>query len=196
LYKWAQSKGAALAQAVMQDVFTAITKSVFTNTVTVSPSTMNYNAVVSASIKADTICMPINQRSLVLNPTYHAALRTDANVANAFNYGNMGTTAPIQSSNIPMIDGCPVYKSNVVPATDNIVGFLASPQAVLFVNRACNAQDQEGTMTVKTFSDTTHGFTITQKEYYTPSRGSRTLLYEIEYGYKVGNPSGSVLLTT
>jgi len=189
--KFARSKGFALAQSVLTDTMTFFSASFAPETQSVAKSAaFSASAVVNLSNVCDTLLWPQYDRSLVLTPTQHSYLRKDTALQAAYAFGSPDI---IRKGEVPSLDTfASVYKSSVVPTTT--VGFACVPNALVWASRVVSAQTPHSYNEVRTFSDEETGLSLTQKTWHNPDIGSKRVVWEVEYGYAIGNRKGAFLL--
>lgn len=188
---FAKSRGAALAEAVLTDVFSYMTASF--NASKVCPvASFSASFIADISLELDNLKTPQVGRSLILNPTYHTALRKDSALQNASSYWG---SEVIRNGQVPSIDTFEnVYKTHMVPATSNHIGLAVVPNAMVFASRTVAPQEPNSYNYVQVLTDEESGISITALRYHDPLVGSQRMIFTTEYGFNIANQSGSIRL--
>lgn len=119
-----------LALNTMEGIYSAINTTNFTTTpINIGASAdFDYDDFIRILNAADSAKMPTSGRSVVLRSDYANELIGDTRFSNQWSgNGNAINTGQLGSK----IGGANFYKAETLPASDNIVGFICLPQALL-----------------------------------------------------------------
>ena len=183
-------KGQQLAINVFQDILSTVTNANYgAASFTGAASTFDHDDVIDLQTVADTANWPDmdGQRHMMLTPAYHNAIFKDA-VVGADVYGS----ALVARGEMPQLAGFQIHKCSAIPGnSENLIGFIARPNAMAIVNRYLAPAG--GGQTGSVYNSFTHpetGLTIGYREWYDDSKGIRNFVIECWYGYAVGVAAG------
>lgn len=195
LDRFAMHKGNALAKAVLQDIFSIITAANYGSTaysqgsggdvVTVTAANFDSAEITQLLECCDTDNWPEDNRGLVLNPAYHAALLGDADIV-----GTNGIRADnvLADGKVREVAGFQLHKCNVIPGnSENLVGFAAHPDAIMVAMRSLVPESMPGSPAVKVLSDANTGISIVLREWFDPDSDTAKRVLECNYGFAKGN---------
>lgn len=195
LERFGYQKGGDLANAVFQDILSAVVTASFTDEVVCLSTDFGVDDVASLRQEAVSNSLPIDNTSLLLSPEYYGNLIQDSAVASALAYG--GNDA-IRGGNVPSLFGIPaVYESNSIPANaENLVGLLAHPCGLAVAMRYLEPANTQEYISAKRVSDDETGMVMGYREFYDPKLGVHTAVLECVYGYAVGRGEGIIRLVS
>ena len=195
LERFGYQKGGDLANAVFQDILSAVVTASFTDEVVCLATDFGVDDVAELRKEAVENSLPIDNTSLLLSPEYYGNLIQDSAVASALAYG--GNDA-IRGGNVPSLFGIPaVYESNSIPAnSENLVGLLAHPCGLAVAMRYLEPANTQEYISAKRVSDDETGMVMGYREFYDPKLGVHTAVLECVYGYAVGRGEGIVRLVS
>lgn len=210
LETFAIQKGNALGLAVVQDVFSLITKANYgSNAITTVLSGGDFVAVTATNFSvAEEVTWlysacgkqnwPEFGRSMVLSVPYYANLLGLSEVVGTD--GVNGPSASIQKeAELPRLMKFDIYETNAISATatDNVTGFVAIPDGILIAMRAMLPEGNlPGTPNNRTLTDPGSGATIVMREWFTPNNDQAIRTLECCYGRRVGNAKGVKLIVS
>lgn len=201
LERFGYQKGGDLANAVFQDILSAVVTASFPDEVACLSTDFGVDEVAELRQEAVKNSLPIDNTSLLLSPEYYGNLIQDSAVASALAYG--GNDA-IRGGNVPSLFGIPaVYESNSIPDNDpaggtaeNLVGLLAHPCGLAVAMRYLEPANTQEYISAKRVSDDETGMVMGYREFYDPQKGVHTAVLECVYGYAVGRGEGIVRLVS
>jgi len=182
------NKANQLAKAFLQDIWSPITAANFGAAGLTSLAT-NFDSddVIDLSVVCDTADWPEFMRSLILKETYYGNMLKDTSINDASAYGGDGA---IKSGIVSRVGGFDCFKSTLIPANgENLVGFAANPDAILWASRVLVPEDPSGVINFETFTDPVSGLTLVYREWTNPDTDTTNRVLEINYGYALGNPA-------
>jgi len=188
LERFGRQKGFQLAKAVYQDILSVVTENNYGNTsddkITSSAANFDADDVVDLSTLCDNDDWPDLERSLILTPAYHAAIRKDLKDASEF-----GSDTVIRRGLVPSLDTFgSVYKTSLVPTnSQSLVGFAAHPDAILTAMRYLQPQEGHKYSTATPVVDADSGITLGFREWYNEDTGTAKRVLEANYGFLKGN---------
>lgn len=182
--KFATQAGKALAQAVLEDVY-----SVF---LTTASSAAQYAATLTG-LSAFTITnarslrkalsdskVPQTGRSLVLNTALYDSLLSQSGLIDASAFGARDA---VVDGRVPRIMGMNVYESLVLPTNGiSLSGLAVHPNAVALAVRALEPQAPSEYLASQVITDPQTGLTIGTRRFYAPGTGKHHLAFECVFG--------------
>jgi hypothetical protein len=177
--KFAYQQGRALAQAVIDDVWSAFTTS-FSSTVTgLTTLTLANVRALRKALSADKV--PLDQRSLILDSDLYDGLLSQNNLSDASQFGARDA---IVDGRVPRVYGMNVYEVTSVPSNSiTLKGFAVHPNALAVAVRALPAQAPSEYLAATTATDAETGLTIGYRRHYSPATGRHFVSFEAVYGY-------------
>jgi hypothetical protein len=197
LERFARQKGNALAYAVLQDIWSVITNANYGSTgytqgsggdeIVVTAANFDSTEVSNLREMCGTDNWPEEERALILNPAYTAALLNDADVIGD---GGVDMQNVIREGVVGRLMGFNIYESTAIPANgQNLVGFAANPDGILVAMRSLIPEEGVSNRPmVMPVTDGQSGITIVMREWFDPDNDQTKRVLEANYGYAVGNP--------
>jgi len=185
LERFGRQKGFQLAKAVYQDILSVVTLANYGAAGhTGTAANFDGDDVIDLSTTCDAADWPELERSLILSPAYHAAVRKDLKLADGF-----GSDVIMRQGQVPSLDTFgSVYKTSLIPANaENLVGFAAHPDAILAAIRYLQPQEGHKYSTAIPVVDSDSGITLGFREWYNEDTGQARRVMECNYGYLKGN---------
>jgi len=183
--KFANQQGKALAQAVIQDVFsafvtTASSAAQFTASVTGASAFTITNARTLRKALTDDKA-PLTDRSLILNSSLYDSLLSQSGLLDASQFGARDT---IVEGRVPRVLGMNVYESIVLPTNSiTLSGMAVHPNAMAIAVRAVESQAPGEYLAAQTITDPTTGLSISYRRFYMPNTGKHYVSFSSLYGY-------------
>jgi hypothetical protein len=183
--KFANQQGKALAQAVIQDVFsafvtTASSAAQFAASVTGASAFTITNARTLRKALTDDKA-PLTDRSLILNSSLYDSLLSQSGLLDASQFGARDT---IVEGRVPRVLGMNVYESIVLPTNSiTLSGMAVHPNAMAIAVRAVESQAPGEYLAAQTITDPTTGLSISYRRFYMPNTGKHYVSFSSLYGY-------------
>ena len=195
LEKFAIQQAKAVARKIIVDAWANIINTNYSLKVTkalASLTTADIRAMRVLMSKAD---VPLSDRSLFLNPDAHDYIAGDTTVslANAMAYGG---TERIREGIVPRLLGFDVYESNIIPTTENLVGFAVHPSALAIAIRTLQPQAPGEYLEARVVKDEKTGIGLGYRRHYSQAKGTHFCTFEAIYGSVKANTTGLVRLVT
>jgi hypothetical protein len=182
IQKFAYQQGRALAQAVLDDIWSAFTTS-YSSTVTgLTTLTLANVRALRKAMSADKV--PLDQRSLILDSDLYDGLLSQSNLSDASQFGARDA---IVDGRVPRVYGMNVYEVTSVPSNSiSLKGFAVHPNALAVAVRSLPAQAPSEYLAATTATDAETGLTIGYRRFYSPATGRHHASFECVYGYARG----------
>lgn len=174
----------AVIQGVFQDVCSVITLANFgAASFTGAASTFDLADVADLWNVAMTGQWNMVDNTLVLNPSYYAALLKDAGVISV---DRSGSSAALRQGVIESINGFNVIGTNILPGNgQNLVGFITDRSAIAVGFGADTAEVGGSILSFETVADPATGMQFNVYEYIDPATRTRKITVESVYGYSM-----------
>ena len=187
LYAVQQAK--AVARAVLADIWAIIINANFA-----AKTTKALGAFTSADPRAIRVALtkadvPINDRTLFLDPDYYDKLVGDTtiSIASALHYGG---TEVVREGMIPRFLGFAMAESNIIPTAENLKGFAVHPSAIAIAMRTLKPQEPSEYLEARNVTDEKSGITLGYRRHYAAGKGKHFCTFEAVYGRSVGIAAG------
>jgi len=186
--KFARQQGKALAQAVLEDVYsafvtTASTAAQFAATLTNLSAFTITNARSLRKALSDSK-VPQTDRNLILNTTLYDSLLSQSGLLDA---GAFGGRDAIVDGRVPRVLGMNVYESLVLPANGiSLSGIAVHPNAIAVAIRALAPQEPSEYIAAQTVTDPETGISMSYRRHYSTATGRSFVSMECVYGYSRG----------
>lgn len=189
LEKFAYQQGAALAIAVLQDIFTLCTTANFAIYTTVSLAGLDVPQLRAARLALNKANVPKIPRSLIVDCDGYDALLGVTNFVQAHMFGDRSAIA---EARIPRAIGLDLFELNsLFPASIGAIAAHAS--AVAIAIRYLRPQRPERYDDARAVAHPS-GATFGLRDHYDPNTGNRYVNLECNYGYSAGITQGARLL--
>ena len=195
LEKFAVQQAKAVARKIISDAWALIINANYA-----LKQTKALASITTADIRAMRVLMsknnvPLMDRSLILNPDAYDMVAGDTTVslANAMAYGG---SERIRDGIVPRLLGFDMYESNIVPTTENLVGFAVHPAAMAIAIRTLQPQAPGEYLEARVIKDEASGIGLGYRRHYSTSRGIHYCTFEAIYGAVRAVPEGLVRLVT
>ena len=181
--------GAALALAVLEDLWSIITVENFGAAVLIGAADdFDSDDILDIGKVCTTAKWPKISRNMFVNEDYYTALAKDPAVKDA---SQSGGTEALRTGTVPNLGTFEnVFESTVIPDNaENLVGFAALRRAIGIAFRPITPdQSSQKVMDYRVHTNES-GMTIAFKEWYDPTLETTTRIMEVCYGKTVGDPS-------
>jgi hypothetical protein len=188
IQKFAYQQGRALAQAVIEDIFssfvtTAGSAAQFSASVTgLTTLTLANVRLLRKAMSADEV--PLDQRSLILDTDLFDGLLSQSNLSDASQFGARDA---IVDARVPRVYGMNVFEMTSLPANGICFkGVAVHPNALAVAVRSLPAQAPSEYLAATTATDAETGLTIGYRRFYSPATGRHHASFECVYGYTRG----------
>lgn len=182
LSKWGFQAGQALATAITQHVFSYVTSgspSFFATGYTYPVASWNVSRVLTVRQAMTVAKVPLDNRSLFLDPTSYGQMLADSNLSYAMYNGNDGA---LREGRVPRVYGFDVRESNLIPTTDTMYGFACHPSALALAIRALAPQAPSAYEAAGIVTNPDTGATLGMRRHYQPATGKHYLNFEALFG--------------
>jgi hypothetical protein len=183
--QFAYQQGRALAQAVIEDIFssfvtTAGSAAQFSASVTgLTTLTLANVRTLRKAMSADKV--PLEQRSLILDTDLYDGLLAQNNLSDASQFGARDA---IVDARVPRVYGMNVFEMTSLPANGICFkGVAVHPNALAVAVRALPAQAPSEYLAATTVTDPETGLSIGYRRHYSPATGRHFVSFEAVYGY-------------
>lgn len=151
---------------------------------TITAANFSYDKVVDQDA-ALSLADAMDDRFLIVNPTYLGTMRKDTKIASAFAGGNPEL---IQKGRVGQVGGFDVVEYNNIPANgENLAAIAMAPEAILIAARQ-PALPQGFAGEVENVTDPTTGLPLQFRLWYEGTQKKTYLTVEAYYGVAVGVP--------
>lgn len=192
LIDFGRQQGAALATAVLQDVFSLCTTANFTALTGVSSTALEVAQLRSARLLLNQADVPMEPRSLILDCVPYDALLSVTNFVQAYMFAD---NQVLQEGKVRRALGFSLYElNNLFPSTGSVMGIAAHADAIAVAMRYLQPQEGHTYNDARPISDPVTGATMGLRDFYDNATGTRYISLEANYGYSVGISNGARLL--
>lgn len=187
----------AIAKDMVDALYALIIAGTFTNT-PVDEAAVDFNreSVIDLGTSLTAAGVPLQGRTLLLNPTYYGRLMSDAAIVSL---GANQKAEIITGNRLPMIHGFEVIEAGNLPTTGNLTGFGYSRSALCLaarvptdVSNAFPGVSGGGASRVITNPDT--GLSVLMIQHVAPVLGHAYLILAWMYGVAAGQVAAGTLL--
>lgn len=156
-------------------------------------STFDADDVADLAQVLTTAKVPRNGRSLIVGPTYYAALAKDNAIQASYAYG--GAEA-IRENRVPRVHGFDVIEYTDIPSnSENLVGIACARQGIIIAARTPAIPDMFPGM-IENVTDPASGLTLQIRKWYSPDDGRHYLSIGAIWGVAVGVSGNLKLLAS
>jgi hypothetical protein len=193
LESMALQAGAALAQAVLEDVLTLVTTANFAAIGTaVSSTVLDVPGLRSGKLALNQANAPKPNRCCIMDSVGMDALLAVTNFVQAYMFADNNVLKEGRVMRALGMDLFDLNASFVAAASVNC--FFAHASAIAVAMRYLQPQRPENYDFAEQFSDARTGITMGLRDYYDPLTGTRYLAIEANYGYSAGITNGGRIL--
>ena len=174
----------AVITSVFQDVCGLITSATFgAASFTGAASTFDLADVADLWNVAFTGQWSMNDNTMVLNPSYYAALLKDAGIISV---DRSGSSEALNRGVVPSLNGFEVIGANTLPSnSQNLVGFITDKSAIAVGFGADQAQVGGSVLSYDVIQDPVTGMQFAIYEYIAPETRTHKISVEAVYGRSV-----------
>jgi hypothetical protein len=186
--KFARQQGKALAQAVLEDVYSAFLTTAggaarFSATLTNLSAFTITNARSLRKALSDAK-VPQTERNLILNTALYDSLLSQSGLLDASAFGARDVIA---DGRVPRVLGMNVYESLVLPTNSISLSAVAvHPNAMAVAIRALAPQEPSEYIAAQTVTDPETGISMSYRRHYSTATGRSFVSMECVYGYSAG----------
>jgi hypothetical protein len=181
-FGWQQ--GRALAQAVLEDIFTLVTTANFSIVSTVASTALNVPELRKARLALNQANCPPEPRSAIIDCVPYDALLSVTNFVQAHMFND---SQVLSEGRLMRALGFNFYEVNSVFVSGaSINGFFCHPQAVAVAMRYLQPQPGNTYLNARPVSDPQTGFTMGLRDFFDNATGYRYIALEANYGYSAG----------
>jgi len=179
IQRFAFQQGRALAQAVLEDIWSSFTTSYAAPVTGLTTLSLANVRALRKALSADKV--PLSDRSLVLDTDLFDGLLSQNNLSDASQFGARDA---IVDARVPRVYGMNVYEVTSLPTNDiSLKGFAVHPNALAVAVRALEPQAPSEYLAATTAVDAETGLAISYRRHYNPSSGMHFASYSCVYGY-------------
>lgn len=176
-----------LFENVMATAQALITVSAYSSNTVITAANFTAANVAGLAQTLTTSKVPLQNRHIVVPPSYAVTLKKDTAVQAAYAYGSNGA---ITTGVLPPVYGFNIHEWNgTIPSTNNLAAYAFHPQALLVAARP-PALPRNWYGEVANVTDPATGLTIQVRDYYDGT--SQKTEWCFIYGCAVGNPGNLV----
>jgi hypothetical protein len=187
----------ALAKKVFGDIWNLVNDTnypaVAATELTVTAANFDRDDVADIAGQLTINGVPRSRRSLILHPTYYAALAKDLNAADS-----AGQVATLGENRIPRVHGFDVYESPECDGNSvNVTGLACHNNNLLVAARQVDFERaQQAGVEVQTFSLPDLELPVQLRRWYNPSEGNLYYSMGVLYGVLFGLPSAGLKIVS
>lgn len=188
LEKWGRQAGAALAEAIITDIWSLITSANFgVAVITTTSANFNYSQANKLRKLCSQAHMPKQNRSLVMDGDSMEALLNDSSIKASF--ATALAESMVQGAT-PRVAGFGLHETQLMNTTNNQYAFAVHPSAIAAAIRYLQPQAPSEYLEVRRLDDPATGITIGYRRHYNPGKGKHFLNLEAIWGKAVGVSAG------
>lgn len=188
LEKFGRQAGAALAEAIITDIWGLITSVNFgAAVITTAASNFAYSQVNKLRKICNQAHMPRQNRALIADADSVEALLNDSSIKASF---ATSLSESMVAGAIPRVAGFGLYESQIIPTTDGQYAFAVHPSAMAVAVRYLQPQAPGEYLETRRLDDPTTGLTIGYRRHYSTKTGKHYLNLEAIWGRALGVTAG------
>jgi len=183
--------GAALAEAVLADIWSIVTAANFPNSFVKAAALYDSDEILDLGKKCTQLKWPKLGRNAIFNEDAYTELAKDPAVKNAAAAGGTEALREGRVPNLGTFEG--LFESTEIPANaENLIGFAVNREAIGIAFRPVDPDSSsQNVMRYEVYTNES-GMTIAFKEWYDPKTKKTMRVLECNYGRCVGNPASLV----
>ncbi len=182
-------QGAALAQAVMEDVLTLVTTANFTSVGTTTAANLDLVQLRAARLALNVANAPKSPRFALIDAVGMDALLSVTNFVQAQMFAD---NQVLKEGRIMRALGLDFHELNSsFVAAASVAGFIGHGSAIAIAMRYLAPQRPEEYQNASAYSDPKTGATVGLRDVYDPLTGTRYVCLECNYGYSAGITNGA-----
>lgn len=192
LEAFAFQQGRALAQAVIEDIFTLLTTANFGLATAVASTALDVPQIRRARLLLNQANAPKEPRALILDCVPFDALLSVTNFVQAYMFQDNGVLA---DGRVKRALGFDLWEVNdCFGAVNSVMGFAGHAQAIAVAMRYLAPQSGNTYSDARAVTDPDTGLTFGLRDHFDNNTGTRYINIEANYGYSVGISNGARLL--
>lgn len=177
-------QGAALAQAVLEDILTLVTTSNFSSVTAVAAASLDVPQLRAARLALNQANAPKAGRFAMVDSTGYDGLLSVTNFVQAQMFADNSVLKEGKIMRALGFDFAELNGSFVSAASVN--AFIGHSSAIAIAMRYLAPQSTTQYDNASAFSDSRTGMTIGLRDFYDPATGTRYVALEANYGYSAG----------
>ena len=183
--------GAALAEAVLADIWGLITVANFSNGFIKAAADYDSDEILDLGKACTVLKWPKMGRNCILDEDAYTQLCKDSAVKDA---SQSGGTEAIRQGKVPNLGTFEnIFESTVIPANaENLIGFACNREAIGIAFRSVQPDATAQKVMDYRVASNESGMTIAFKEWYDPDYKKTKRILEVNYGKCVGNPDALI----
>lgn len=192
LESFAYQQGAALAQAVMEDIFTLLTTSNFALATAVASTALDVPQLRRARLLLNQANAPKEPRSLLLDCVPYDALLSVTNFVQAYMFKDNNV---LSEGRVMRALGMNIHELNdQFGSVNSVMGFAAHASAIAVAMRYLAPQPGNTYLEARAVTDPRTGLTFGLRDHFDNNTGTRYINLEANYGYTVGISNGGRII--
>ena len=185
-------QGAALAQAVMEDVLTLVTTANFTSVTTSLAANLNVPHLRAVRLALNQANAPKSPRFALLDCVGMDALLGVTNFVQAQMFADQNV---LKEGKVMRALGLDFFELNsAFVSAASVNAFIGHGSAIAIAMRYLAPQRPEEYDNAGAYSDPNTGATIGLRDFYDPATGTRFMALECNYGYSAGITNGARII--
>ena len=181
LESFGAQQGAALAQAVLEDIFTLLTTANYTSATAVTSTALDVPALRKARLLLNQDNAPKAGRSCILDCVPFDALLAVTNFVQAQMFKDQSV---LSEGRVMRALGMDFFElNNSFGSVNSVMGLVAAPSAIAIAMRYLEPQQPAQYDNTGAFSDPKTGATFGLRDVFDPLSGTRYMALECNYGY-------------
>lgn len=185
-------QGAALAQAILEDVLTLVTTANFTSVAATTAGNLDLVQLRAARLALNIANAPKSPRFALIDAVGMDALLNVTNFVQAQMFADNQVLKEGRVMRALGLDFHELNSSFVSAASVN--GFIGHGSAIAIAMRYLEPQRADRYDQASAYSDPKTGATIGLRDFYDPATGTRYLALECNYGYSAGITNGARII--
>lgn len=192
LEKFGFQQGRALAQAVLQDVFTLLSTSNFSLATAVASTAVDVPQLRTARLALNQANVPSDPRALLLDCVPYDGLLGVTNFVQAYMFKDNNV---LSEGKVMRALGFDFHElNNLFGSVNSVMGFAAHASAIAIAMRYLAPQEGNTYVEAMPMADDETGATFGVRVHYDNNTGTRYVNLEANYGYAVGLSNGGRIL--
>lgn len=192
LESFAFQQGRALAQAVLEDIFTLLTTANFGLATAVASTALDVPQLRVARLILNQANVPMDPRAAILDSVPYDALLSVTNFVQAQMFKDQGV---LQEGKVMRALGLDIFELNSpFGSVNSVMGFVAHASAIAIGMRYLMPQEGNTYNDTRAVSDPTTGAVFGLRDHFDNNTGTRYINLECNYGYSVGLSNGGRLI--
>lgn len=184
--------GAALAQLVIEDIFTLLTTANYTSATAVASTALDVPQLRTARLLLNQANAPKTGRVCILDCVPYDALLAVTNFVQAQMFKDQSV---LSEGRVMRALGMDFFElNNSFGSVNSVMGLVAAPSAIAIAMRYLEPQQPAQYDNTGAFSDPKTGATFGLRDVFDPLSGTRYMALECNYGYSAGITNAARLI--